>query len=224
MKQPKRIHIARSSKSTFKKHTRSPLFFLCILFLVGVTLGSVFATLGGNHPQFSDQFSTFAQSVSQGNAPKVSLCATIWEIICWPALLLLLAFGTPGIIGIPCVMLARGFLLSYACTSFVSMYGWHGIGWNAIFFGVSALLLVPVLVCVANWAFSCACHRSISPELPSITTPSWSMLVCCAALLTISFLLLWYFLPMWLPTLSRQLLTSICTPTFPCYLLNIMIQ
>lgn len=130
MTHPKRLYSPRTSRGQGKRRERGPLFFLCIFCLVGVLLGSIFAALGGRHPQFSDQLASYFQSVAQGTVPSVSFWSTVWDILCWPLLLVLLSFGPPGVVGVPCVLLIRCFLLSYACSSFVAMFGplWPGMG------------------------------------------------------------------------------------------------
>ena len=128
MTHPKRLYSPRTSRGQGKRRERGPLFFLCIFCLVGVLLGSIFAALGGRHPQFSDQLASYFQSVAQGTVPSVSFWSTVWDILCWPLLLVLLSFGPPGVVGVPCVLLIRCFLLSYACSSFVAMFGLSGLG------------------------------------------------------------------------------------------------
>lgn len=209
MTRPKRLHVVRPTRGQIKKQERGPLFFLCLFFLIGALLGSLFAVLGGNHPQLSKQLTNFFQSVVQDGTPSVSLWRTLWEGLCWPILLILLSFGPPGVIGIPCTFLVRGFLLSYACSSFVAMYGLTGLGWNAIFFGVSALLSIPVLVCVGHWSFTNACKRCFSQDVPLYTRPSGSMFVCCGVLLCLFSFLQGYVLPQWLPKLCEKLLSSL---------------
>lgn len=206
MTQPKRLHMIRSVRGQAQKKGRGPLFFLCVFFLVGALLGSVFSILGGSHPQLASEFKDYFQASSQGNIPSIPLWNLVWEAVCWPLLLVLFSFGPPGVIGIPCIFLVRGFLLSYACTSFVAMYGLAGIGWNAVFFGIPALILLPVIVCVGHWAFSNACRKLASHESTSVVLPSWSMLVCCGVLFVTCFALQGYVLPAWLPSLCKQLL------------------
>lgn len=207
MTRPKRLHVVRPIRRQTEAKGRGPLFFLCLFFLIGALLGSVFAVLGGSHPKLTEQLTAFFQSVAQNGAPSVSLWTLLWEALCWPLFLILLSFGPPGVVGIPCVFLVRGFLLSYACSSFVAMYGLPGLGWNALFFGVSALFLLPVCVCVGHWAFSTACKRCFPQETPPNARPSGSMLMFCGILLCLFFFLQGHLLPLCLPELCQSLLS-----------------
>ena len=207
MLRPKRLRVAHTPHRIINKQGRGPLFFLCLFFLIGALLGSVFALLGGSHPQLALQLNSFFQSTAQHGAPDVSLWRTAWDALCWPLLLVLLSFGPPGVIGIPCVFFVRGFLLSYACSSFVAMYGLTGIGWNAVFFGVTSLILLPILICLGHWAFSCVCRQCFSQESPRFALPSGSTLLCCGILLCLFLFLQGHILPMWLPKLCEKLLS-----------------
>lgn len=207
MTHPKRLYSPRPPRTAGKQRERGPLFFLCIFCLVGALLGSVFAVLGGAHPQLSAQLISYFQAVAQGASPSVSFWATVWDLLCWPLLLVLLSFGPPGIVGVPCVLLIRCFLLSYACSSFVAMFGLSGLGWNALFFGVSALLLLPLTLYVANWAFTNALRKCIPQESAAKLNPPWSALACCGALLSLSYFLQGHLLPFLLPGLCQKLLS-----------------
>lgn len=207
MTHPKRLYSPRSPRKQGKERGRSPLFFLCIFCLIGVLLGSIFAALGGKHPQLSDQLIIHFQTVAQGTPPSVSFWATIWELICWPLLLLLLSFGPPGVVGVPCVLLVRGFLLSYACSSFVSMFGLPGLGWGALYFGVSAILLLPLTLYTSNWAFVNALRACVLQDHSVKARPPWSALACCSILFGLSYFLQGHLLPFFLPKLCETLLT-----------------
>lgn len=185
---------------------KTPLFLLCVMFVTGMLLGSVFSALGGSHPQLASELKNTFQASVQGAVPSVSVWSLLWEAACWPLLLVVLSFGAPGVVAIPCAFLVRGFLLSYASTCFVAMYGVSGLGWNAVFFGSSALLLLPVMVCVGHWAFCHAKGLCISREKTPLKPPSWSMLVCCSVMLAVFFLLQGYLLPGWLPAVCKRLL------------------
>lgn len=207
MAQPKRLHMVRPVGGKVQKSIKQPYLILCTLFLLGALLGSVFSVLGGDHPQLAQELKTYFQATAQGETPAASLWTLLWEAVCWPLLMLLFSFGPPGVLGVPCVFLVRGFLLSYACTSFVAMYGWVGIGWNAVFFGVPALILLPVLLCTGHWAFSNACKTCISRETTAMSFPSGAMLVCCGVLLAVFVVLQGHLLPALVPSLCRRLLS-----------------
>ncbi|OUN99418.1 hypothetical protein B5F98_01385 [Pseudoflavonifractor sp. An44] len=209
MTHPKRLYSPRTSRGQGKRRERGPLFFLCIFCLVGVLLGSIFAALGGRHPQFSDQLTSYFQSVAQGTVPSVSFWSTVWDILCWPLLLVLLSFGPPGVVGVPCVLLIRCFLLSYACSSFVAMFGLSGLGWGALFFGISAILVLPLTLYVAKWSFTNALRKCIPQESSAKLLPPWSALVCCGALFGLSYFLQGHLLPFLLPGLCQKLLSML---------------
>lgn len=206
MAQPRRLHVVRPMRGENKQQMKTPLFILCIMFIIGVLLGSVFSVLGGSHPQLAAELKDSFQASAQGTLPALSVWSLVWEAACWPLLLVVLSFGAPGVVGIPCVFLVRGFLLSYASTCFVAMYGASGLGWNAVFFGSSALILLPVMICVGHWAFSHAREICVSRERPPLKPPSWSMVICCGVMLAVFFVLQGYLLPGWLPALCKRLL------------------
>lgn len=207
MAQPKRVHMVHPVKGKVQTSMKQPYLVLCALFLLGALLGSVFSALGGGHPQLAQELKEYFQATAQGEIPAIPFWDLVWEAICWPLLMLLFSFGPPGVVGIPCIFLVRGFLFSYACTSMVAMYGWVGLGWNAVFFGVPALMLLPVLLCVGHWTFFNACRTCISRETTGMTLPSASALMCCGVLLVAFILIQGHLLPTWIPGLCRRLLT-----------------
>ena len=204
---PKRLYTVRSVGKTVKKQGRSPLFLLCICFLLGTLLGSVFAAIGGSHPQLAERLTDFFQSAVQSGLPDVSIWRIIWEAICWPVLLILLSFGPLGLIGIPCTFLVRGFLLGYACAGFVAMFGVIGLAWNIAVFGASALLLLPVFLRVGHWAFSFTCKKNLHLDIPSSSQLSTSSLFSFGALVVLFIFLQSKILPLYLPKLCERLLS-----------------
>ena len=73
------------------------------------------------------------------------MLSVVWSTIRWPVFAVLMGFTGLGLLGIPVLFSIRGFLLSFAITSFVRMFG--GVGGVLAFltFGVTGLVAIPVL-------------------------------------------------------------------------------
>mgnify|MGYP006891728372 CR=1 FL=1 len=80
-----------------------------------------------------------------GEAVPPHMLSVVWSTIRWPVFAVLMGFTGLGLLGIPVLFSIRGFLLSFAITSFVRMFG--GVGGVLAFltFGVTGLVAIPVL-------------------------------------------------------------------------------
>lgn len=80
-----------------------------------------------------------------GEAAPPHMLSVVWSTIRWPVFAVLMGFTGLGLLGIPVLFSIRGFLLSFAITSFVRMFG--GVGGVLAFltFGVTGLVAIPVL-------------------------------------------------------------------------------
>lgn len=105
-----------------------------------------------------DYLHIYLQETHQNGEVAPTLWAVIWELCRWPVFVFFLGFTSLGAIAIPVVFCIRGFLLSYAVSSFLHIFGRAGTGTALILFGISTLVIVPVLFLLASWAFPSALH------------------------------------------------------------------
>ena len=87
----------------------------------------------------------YLQAAQAGEASPPALAALVWETVRWPLLALLLGFTALGLLGLPLLFAARGFLLAFSIASFVRMFGGAGCLLALLVFGVGGAFTVPVL-------------------------------------------------------------------------------
>ena len=163
---------------------------LSVCFAIGAVGGFFFSTTGGEDPELLDYLGQYFQLVAQGGGIAPSMGATIWDLFRWPAVVFLLGLTPLGAVGVPLVMGVRGFLLSYAATTFTRLFHLPGMAAALTAFGVTAFVAVPVLFVVAADAFRQSLNRL--PGAPSAPVhwshrtaslaPSVGLLVLAAAL------------------------------------------
>lgn len=131
------------------------LLCLAICFAVGAIGGCCFAGALGPEAgiRLTGCFDGYFSSLQTGSAALPSLPATVWELARWPLLCVLLGFTALGVAGLPVVFCVRGFLLSYAVSVFVRLYGSAGLPAALAVFGVSGFLALPVLFVLGVDAF-----------------------------------------------------------------------
>ena len=123
------------------------LAVLSVAFAVGALVGLFLAAQVGGEGQ--ESLSTYLQAylaaAKTGNATPPEPAAAIWEAIRWPLLTLLLSFTALGVIGTPAIFAVRGFLLSFAVSSFVRIFGGAGAILAFFAFGFTGLISIPAL-------------------------------------------------------------------------------
>lgn len=127
---------------------QSALLCLTVCFAVGSAGGCIFAGRLGADTQtrllvYFESY--FAAIIDENEALSLSSFSAVWEILRWPLLTFLLGFTALGVVGLPAVFCARGFLLSYAAAVLVRLYGLTGLAVSLAVFGVSAFLVLPAL-------------------------------------------------------------------------------
>lgn len=82
----------------------------------------------------------------------------LWAVFRLPLLVILLRFTVLGVLLIPCVLGAKGFLLSFAVSAFVKSYSWKGEAAAVLLFGLPSLVELTCLLVLAvdGWVLS---HR-----------------------------------------------------------------
>lgn len=135
----------------------SVLLFLSICFGLGLILGCALAFYleVKTDTQLLAYLNDYFSLAQENRAEFPSLISVFWEVFRWPLIAGLLGLTLLGLIAVPLTFLARGFLLSYAISVFVRLYGISGLPLAASVFGLSALLSVTALFWVGVDAFVC---------------------------------------------------------------------
>lgn len=141
------------------------------------------------------------------NGFEPPLLDTIWDLVRWPLAAFLLGLTPVGAVGVPLIMGGRGFLLSYAATTFVRLFHLPGMVVVLAVFGVTVFLAVPTLFVVAADAF----RQSLSRLPGAMSSPvHWTQraraLAPCAGLLTLAVALQQTVMPVLFSTVCTQLL------------------
>ena len=123
------------------------LAILSAVFLIGALAGILLAAQVGGEGQesLSIYLQSYLEAAKTGNAIPPEPLAALWETIRWPLLTLLFGFTALGAIGIPIIFIVRGFLLSFAVSSFVRIVGGAGAILAFFAFGFTGLISLPVL-------------------------------------------------------------------------------
>ena len=163
------------------------LAVLAICFGLGALGGFLFSALSGDSPELLDYLQLYFRSAGEGGGLELSLIAVVWDLIRWPLAAFLLGLAPVGVVGIPVLMGARGFLLAFAATTFARLFHLPGLAAAMAAFGVTVLLAVPVLFAVAEDAF----RQSLSRLPGAASAPAhWSeraqALAPCAGLLVLA--------------------------------------
>lgn len=125
----------------------SVLLCLTVCFSCGIAAGCFFAGLLSDAAQsgLSAYLNGCFAVYQDGGTALPSLLSTAWELCRWPLLILLLNFTALGVLGIPLSFLVRGFLLSYAVSVFVRLFGVAGFLAALVLFGISGVFAIPSL-------------------------------------------------------------------------------
>lgn len=100
---------------------------------------------GGGGDSLSVYLRAFLAAAGTGDVGSVPLFPLLWEVLRWPLLAVLLGFTALGLLFIPVLFAIRGFLLSFAVSSFVRMFGGAGGVLAFLVFGIPELAAIPAL-------------------------------------------------------------------------------
>lgn len=127
-------------------------------FALGGLLGCLLASRvgGGGNDSLTGYLQAYLGAVQNGAAAPPHLLVTLWETFRWPLCAFLMGFTALGVVGLPVLFAVRGFLLSFAISSFVRMFG--GVGGILAFFafGLTALVAIPALFVLGVQGFAAA--------------------------------------------------------------------
>ena len=148
----------RGSKSERRQHRGGIVLGCC--FLLGCLLGILFSTDLSSETagEISEYLSDYFHLMECGKLSKSPL-RTLWSHGKWVALCAAAGFSVPGILLLPVLICFRGFLLSFAISCFVCLFGRAGVVPSVIFFGIPAFLWMPALYVTACAAFECSARR-----------------------------------------------------------------
>ncbi len=120
---------------------------LAVSFLVGTVAGCLLA--GGvaeaENGTLAAYIEGYLSATRSGALTVPTLFSVLWDTLRWPLLTWVLSFTALGIVGIPILFAARGFLLSFAVASFVRVLGGAGSILAVLLFGLTGLFTIPVL-------------------------------------------------------------------------------
>ena len=118
-----------------------------ICFFLGSAAGCLLAAAakGSGGESLTAYIQGFLSAAGEGSVQPPALLPLIWELLRWPIFTIALSFTALGILGIPILFSVRGFLLSFAVSSFVRMFGSEGCFAAALIFGVSGAVSIPAL-------------------------------------------------------------------------------
>lgn len=108
-----------------------------------------------------------------------------WSVLRLPLLVILLRFTVLGVLAIPLVVGAKGFLLSFAVSTFVKCYGLRGEAAALLLFGVSSSveLVIFLLLAVNSWVI--ARERGLGKERSGWKDRGVKECVVCVLLLCV---------------------------------------
>lgn len=134
---------------------RSALLCLAVCFAAGTVGGCFFAGALDEDAATSlfDYFGGYFASIESGQALHLSLLSAVWEVVRWPLLAFVLGFTALGVVGLPVAFCVRGFLLSYAVSVLVRLYGVIGLVAALAVFGFSGFFVLPALFTLGVDAF-----------------------------------------------------------------------
>lgn len=123
------------------------LVVLSLAFSLGALAGLLLAAQvdGDGQESLSAYLLAYLDAARTGNAVPPEPAAALWEAVRWPLPTFVLGFTALGAIGIPVIFAVRGFLLSFAVSSFVRIFGGSGAILAFFAFGFTGMLSLPAL-------------------------------------------------------------------------------
>lgn len=115
-------------------------------FLLGGLVGCLLAAYvdGMGSDALKAYLEGFLNAAGEGAVGPPALLPTVWQVLRWPLMAAALGFTALGVLGIPILFAARGFLLSFSIAAFVRMFGDAGRLLAFLVFGVPGCVAVPV--------------------------------------------------------------------------------
>lgn len=123
------------------------LAVLATCFLLGGLAGCLMSTFVGGAGQESlrDYLEHFLNTARSSGVAAPGLAVQLWDCLRWPGLALLLGFTALGVLGLPLLFAARGFLLAFSIAAFVRVFGSAGCLLALLVFGTGGVFSIPAL-------------------------------------------------------------------------------
>ncbi len=159
--------------------------------LLGIAIGCVFAANCGSDV-LSKLIGEDIRNFSQDGIWQYSFLKTFFNLVKYPAVVFLLAFTAFGVIAIPVLVFAKGFILSLSVSSVIASFGKVGIVAALSVFGVQAAVSVPCLILLSAFAFETSRvfafviappKRRIPGKKPNFIYFAVFFVICCVLLL-----------------------------------------
>lgn len=124
---------------------------------------------------------SYLAAAQQRTAAAPGFFAVALDLLRWPCLAVFMGFLSLGVVGVPILFAVRGFLLSFAVSSFVRMFGGAGgmLAFSA--FGLTGLLAVPALFVLGVQSFDMALRRLSAGAGKGSALPGSQYLVRCGS-------------------------------------------
>lgn len=132
--------------------------FLSSCFLFGAILGFVLSGFLNQQEQSNlcHFFQNYFSIIQQEDYPKPPLLHTVWANLKTPLYIFLLGFSLLGTIGIPFLLMSKGFVFAFSVSALCRLLGLQGIVPAFFLFCLPAFLWVPVLFALSLQSFRAA--------------------------------------------------------------------
>ena len=137
-----------------KQLYRILISLICFMLMVGMVAGSLAASRVDTQTgsEIYSLLSAYKHGLQSGIAAEVSLWQALLNAWLFPLLAFLSGFTLLGVVLLPLLLAARGFMISFVFTSFISAFGPGGI-WLALGeMGFQCLLSVPCLLLLSVYS------------------------------------------------------------------------
>lgn len=171
------------------------------LFLLGGLAGCILAgKVQGEGGEALRQYLRDYLTAANAGGARAGFWSVVWEQVRFPLLVVVLGFTAIGLVGIPIVFLARGFLFAYSVSCLLRAFGEAGLLPALFLFGLPALLWAPALFLLgvqglqAAWAML---RRGLGDNLrPAFCEgPYWVCCGLCAGFLAVCIAFEYFALP-----------------------------
>ena len=126
-------------------------------FLGGLAGCLVASQLGGSGAEALNAYlDSFLQTARSGDLMAPTLPALVWDAVRWALPTLLFGFTALGLLGLPLLFAARGFLLSFVIASLIRLFGGAGCLLALALFGLNGAFSVPALFVLGVQSFQTA--------------------------------------------------------------------
>lgn len=204
----------RRKQKRREKTERTGGYLTCIsiAFLAGGLLGCAAALRLGRTgtDTLAAYIRQYLSAVQSGTSGTVSLPLTVWDAVRFPMITVLLGFTAFGMVGIPALLFARGFLLSFSVACFAGIFGRTGGVLAFLLLGASGAAAIPVLFLLAVQGMETGRNiwvrlRTGKQEGRIISRRSAVCLIACGAALAACVLFDWLFSPALLRAAAEML-------------------